>query len=517
MYPAGSTQNALRPDERRSNARLTTSSIVLVHLGPDNGGIVINLSVDGVACQAAMRLAIKPNANLTVRLRGSGLNLEAAGELVWIGASQKEVGVRFKDLSAKQRQEISSWIDRERKPRAAASLLEPSPVKPMPPMPGIASKNQTTAHPLSAALGMSQENREDPLASLSSDEDDAGLSALLDSERGVSPAAPRLEIVPPFRETQDSENSLDTGTEKIDSFDMRSAILGHSGDVHASLAPAEVPPALEGPAHQGLPAAEDKNDLPAVAPQTIVPAALAAPHAADGQPVVSAPADSKINDSKAETAKPAEVIPAPAPQITPAPALVAKGRVAENWIPPALLTAWRSGTSRNRFLLAAAAVIFLGFFAFILALALAHAPASSGNSAGGSSRPEVSSQPATQPPAVNLAVPGAPSDAAPASANVQSQPMPAVTPPPAPHRRAQPQPSPLSSFAKSLGFGSDDSNATPQIDDEQLRVQVWTSQSNGYYYCTDDPYYKNVTPGDFMSQGEALQSGYRPILGQFCD
>jgi hypothetical protein len=46
---------------------------------------------------------------------------------------------------------------------------------------------------------------------------------------------------------------------------------------------------------------------------------------------------------------------------------------------------------------------------------------------------------------------------------------------------------------------------------------VWTSKSSGYYYCTDDPYYKTVNPGAFMLQGDALQNGYRPILGQFCD
>jgi hypothetical protein len=57
----------------------------------------------------------------------------------------------------------------------------------------------------------------------------------------------------------------------------------------------------------------------------------------------------------------------------------------------------------------------------------------------------------------------------------------------------------------------------PTIDDDQLRVQVWTSKNSGYYYCTDDPYAKSAQPGAFMSQGDALQSGYRPILGQFCD
>jgi len=93
---------------------------------------------------------------------------------------------------------------------------------------------------------------------------------------------------------------------------------------------------------------------------------------------------------------------------------------------------------------------------------------------------------------------------------------PPATVPPRPHRR--PQPSAFANFIKTVfGFDPDNSDASPEIDEDQLRVQVWTSKSSGYYYCTDDGFYKNVQPGSFMSQGDALQSGYRSILGQFCD
>ena len=52
-------------------------------------------------CQAAMRLGLQAGTQLNVRLRGSGLNVEALGELVWIGAKQKEVGIRFENIPEK--------------------------------------------------------------------------------------------------------------------------------------------------------------------------------------------------------------------------------------------------------------------------------------------------------------------------------------------------------------------------------------------------------------------------------
>jgi len=65
-------------------------------------------------------------------------------------------------------------------------------------------------------------------------------------------------------------------------------------------------------------------------------------------------------------------------------------------------------------------------------------------------------------------------------------------------------------------FGSDTQEVN-QLEENQVGVHVWTSQSSGYYYCTDSDYYKTVQPGSFMEQGDALQSGYRPRLGSFCN
>ena len=66
------------------------------------------------------------------------------------------------------------------------------------------------------------------------------------------------------------------------------------------------------------------------------------------------------------------------------------------------------------------------------------------------------------------------------------------------------------------GFGYEPETRT-EIDETQVGVQVWTLKTSGYYYCADSQFYNMTQPGTFMTQGDALQSGYRPKLGQFCD
>ena len=55
-----------------------------------------------------------------------------------------------------------------------------------------------------------------------------------------------------------------------------------------------------------------------------------------------------------------------------------------------------------------------------------------------------------------------------------------------------------------------------KIDPAQEAVKVWTVKQTGFYYCSDSTNYQNLKPGAIMTQGEALQSGYQPKLGGYC-
>ncbi len=47
-------------------------------------------------------------------------------------------------------------------------------------------------------------------------------------------------------------------------------------------------------------------------------------------------------------------------------------------------------------------------------------------------------------------------------------------------------------------------------------VSVWTDARTGYYYCADSSNFGKLKPGSIMAQSNALQSGYQPRLGDYC-
>jgi hypothetical protein len=54
------------------------------------------------------------------------------------------------------------------------------------------------------------------------------------------------------------------------------------------------------------------------------------------------------------------------------------------------------------------------------------------------------------------------------------------------------------------------------IDPATAALPVWTVQHSGFYYCAQSPDFRTLEPGAIMEQGQALQSGYQPKLGSYC-
>lgn len=52
--------------------------------------------------------------------------------------------------------------------------------------------------------------------------------------------------------------------------------------------------------------------------------------------------------------------------------------------------------------------------------------------------------------------------------------------------------------------------------DAQLKIRVWADKSAGVYYCPDSSLYGRTQSGQYMTQGEALQSGYSAALNEPC-
>ncbi len=47
-------------------------------------------------------------------------------------------------------------------------------------------------------------------------------------------------------------------------------------------------------------------------------------------------------------------------------------------------------------------------------------------------------------------------------------------------------------------------------------MKVWVAKQVGFYYCPESMLYGKTRPGELMSQGRALEVGYRSATGEFC-
>jgi hypothetical protein len=494
VYPVTFSQSESRPNERRRNPRHRASSIIYAQLGSDNGGVVVNLGINGVAFHTARELTAERNSTLHLRLRGSGLNVDLAGEVVWLGAAQKEVGIRFKNPSTKSQQDIAVWIARDAQLFETVALEDWPQPKPMAAMPRIPATGEKSAPPSPAALAKSQAMPADTPSSADANVNKSRSPASLFSAPGIIGATPLLEIVSPIQQGNNPSDELDDH------------LRGHKADLFASPKDGQVEQHAHDEALFEPISIERPYQFPASYVSPRVPSEEPMPPAREEQPQASAAPPVKSEPRKTGKIGPIHQVRLPRP-----PDRLVETTAAERWIPPAVLAAWRRGNLQQKLLLGSAAAVCVGFFMLMLTLALARVDSSIGRSAGSESPQQPPAQQSTTPPpAPSVSV------LTPQTGLIEAPLPPPATSPPRSHRR--PQPSAFANFVKTFfGFDLDNSDAGTEIDEDQLRVQVWTSKSSGYYYCTDDEFYKNVQPGSFMSQGDALQSGYRSRLGQFCD
>jgi TonB family protein len=120
---------AIRPTrERRAQMRTTPASRTHVELGGSNGGIVLNISETGMAVAADDPLADDYLSRIRFPLPSSGQSIEISAQIVWLAESKKSAGIRFVDLTAEARNQISNWIASE-KPALEFEGPMPTPVE----------------------------------------------------------------------------------------------------------------------------------------------------------------------------------------------------------------------------------------------------------------------------------------------------------------------------------------------------------------------------------------------------
>ncbi len=115
--------------DRRLHPRTTLSSRAYVELGGANGGMVLNIGETGMAVAAAVPLEVDDcPPRIRLQLPNSGPSMEISAQIVWLAESKKSAGIRFVDLTAEARKQISNWIASE-KSALATEVLTPAPVE----------------------------------------------------------------------------------------------------------------------------------------------------------------------------------------------------------------------------------------------------------------------------------------------------------------------------------------------------------------------------------------------------
>ncbi|HTC64577.1 MAG TPA: PilZ domain-containing protein [Candidatus Saccharimonadales bacterium] len=486
-----------RPEERRSSLRLKVSSLIYAQIGDDNGGIVLNLGIDGLACHAAHNLNADRNSALNLRLRGSGLNAQITGELAWIAETQKEVGISFKSLPAHVRQDIADWIARESQP-ATPSGPEQTPLpKTVSVIADIAlPEKRTVLRSLSAALALSHatsKGQDPPTVAAVSQADSSLQASHVESTAVIFPLGSTSETFPATEKVSPAaEQIADRREDREHLVENNSPVVLESPNTN--LVPNNLPITSELPANE-IGQLDTEVIKASASPQKPAKAAPSAP------PQSPTEIRNYVKIGKNTVAKPTVG--------TPISATLSFSHVAmraEKWIPQSCLSVWKGLNDRHKKLFTH---IGSGCIGLLIGLMLVLAMTMSHGSSARSSESKPAPQSTIQPVSPDLRTDDLQDGQDPGLATKSPTPITSKS------QSDQPKSSIFSKIINNV-FG-DNADGTHKISDYQMGLEVWTSQSTGYYYCSDDPYAKQVQPGSPMLQGDALQAGYRPRLGQFCN
>ncbi|HEY4054439.1 MAG TPA: PilZ domain-containing protein [Terriglobales bacterium] len=118
-------------DERRNIPRTKLERLAYIHIEPDNGGIVLNVSGNGLGFHSMN--AVERNGPVRFSLQEQNRRIDVCGELVWTDEIQKIGGLRFTTLTTEARAQVRDWMSRpeisadERRSSLGAAVLRAFP------------------------------------------------------------------------------------------------------------------------------------------------------------------------------------------------------------------------------------------------------------------------------------------------------------------------------------------------------------------------------------------------------
>jgi TonB family protein len=101
--------NLFAPDRRRF-PRQAVTSLAYADVGGGKGGIVLNMSENGLAIHSAVALSPRPISSVRFQLPDSFAWVTAQGRIMWTSESKKEAGIELFAVPEPARTEIRKWI-----------------------------------------------------------------------------------------------------------------------------------------------------------------------------------------------------------------------------------------------------------------------------------------------------------------------------------------------------------------------------------------------------------------------
>jgi len=103
--------------DRRQAPRTKLAEIAYIGMGPENGGLVLDVSDGGLSFHAVAPVQPAQTIHFLLSLRGNS-RIEGAGEVVWTNEMRTVCGLRFTSLSSSAREQLSACTNQSQSPVA---------------------------------------------------------------------------------------------------------------------------------------------------------------------------------------------------------------------------------------------------------------------------------------------------------------------------------------------------------------------------------------------------------------
>lgn len=111
--------------ERRQYPRTKLAEIAYIGMGPENGGLVLDVSDGGLSFHSVAPVQQSENIRFLLSLRGHS-RIEGFGEVVWTNELRTVCGLRFTSLSSGAREHLNNWTNQSKIPTVPRKRLAPS-------------------------------------------------------------------------------------------------------------------------------------------------------------------------------------------------------------------------------------------------------------------------------------------------------------------------------------------------------------------------------------------------------